>query len=138
MPILAAILGLAVGVLMVVWIRGRNRLLGRIDALVQECERAELERSQLRQALSSRDHEETERLLRLEHDLRSSISGVVGFSSLLKESIEKDSSQGSRLLLKSANAIHQSATRTLNILDAATSGEFKQGDKAGLTVERER
>jgi len=123
MGLLAVILITASAVLIVLLLRARIKLLRRIAALIERCEAAELERSQLKQVLLSRDHQEIERVARLEHDLRSSISGVVGFSSLLREFLEKNPEQQSPLIMKSASAIHQSATRTLMILDAAGAGE---------------
>jgi signal transduction histidine kinase len=131
MAILSLILVLLSAVCIALLLRERAKLLHRIAELGPNCE-------QLKRELAFRDHEEAERIARLEHDLRSSISGIVGFSALLKESLEQDTTQQSPLLLKSANTIHQSATKTINILEAMASGQYDQHHGPQLALEGKR
>jgi signal transduction histidine kinase len=139
MEIAAAILVLISAALVAFLLKARIKLLKRIAELTQQCDKAQLEISQLRQAVSLRDREESDRFSRLEHDLRSSLSGIVGFSSLLKESLEKDSKPETLLLLKSTQAIQQSAAKTLSILEAAAaSGRYTQHHGEKLAVEGKR
>jgi len=102
---------------------GKVQLLRRLDRLNRQYEQAELEKSDLHRAFAGRASEEAERLSRLEHDLRSSISVIVGFSSLLREFAEKSPNEQPPLLLKGSSAIHQAAEKTLRILDAAVTSE---------------
>jgi signal transduction histidine kinase len=101
-------------------------------------QRAELvqsaaEKARLKQELALRDTQQAEKLTRLEHDLRSSLTGIVGFSSLLKETLQDSDRDTS--VLKSAAAIHLSATRTLAIIDAAVA-EAEAPHIAELMAER--
>jgi signal transduction histidine kinase len=123
MCISTAILALGSSALIGWLVWGRVKLLRRFDRLKQQYEQAELEKSHLHQAFASRANDEAERLGRLEHDLRSSISVIVGFSSLLREFAEKSPNEQPALLLKGSSAIHQAAEKTLRILDAAVTSE---------------
>jgi len=91
----------------------------RCAELTERCEKAQMENLRLNQALSVRESGEVERLSRLEHDLRSTISVINGFSALIQESAEKDPSPSPSLLLKGASAIQQSTAKALRILEAA-------------------
>jgi len=53
------------------------------------------------------------------HDLRSSISVIVGFASILIEQADGDRAPQPSLILKSASAIQQSAQKSLRIIEAA-------------------
>ena len=134
----SAIAGVIAAVAVVFFLRERKRLLQSSAELLRRCEKAELERAMLEDALSRGEREHAERFSRLEHDLRSSISIAVGFASLLKESVSKDSEPQPYLLLKSANGILESISRSLKILDAAAPDSesreeaalFKKGDES--------
>jgi len=97
----------------------RSRKLGRrVTDLAAQCAKAESDKASLIRTLSILDSEENERISRLEHDVKSSLGVILGFSSLLRESVEQDSRITS-LPIKNINAIHQAATKILQIIDAA-------------------
>jgi signal transduction histidine kinase len=100
----------------------RSRKLGRrVTDLAAQCAKAESDNASLIQTLSLLDSEENERISRLEHDVKSSLGVILGFSSLLRESVEQD--PGTRPLpLKNINAIHQAATKILQVIDGAVEG----------------
>jgi len=135
MGILAFILALVSAILIALLLWERIKLLRRVAEMIEQCEKTERERSQTTQTLMSRDRDETERLARLEHDLRSSLSVIVGFSSVLVETLQKDLMNQSMLLLKSANAIHQSATKSLKIIEAVALGEYSPRRTEQITKE---
>jgi predicted negative regulator of RcsB-dependent stress response len=114
---------------------GKVKLLRRLDHLSRQYQKAELEKTQLREAFANRAGKEMERFSRLEHDLRSSISVIVGFSSLLREQAEKNQKEQASLVLKGSSAIHQAAEKTLRILDAAVASEQTNQRGAGITLE---
>jgi signal transduction histidine kinase len=100
----------------------RSRKLGRrVIDLAAQCAKAESDNASLIRTLSSLDSEENDRISRLEHDVKSSLGVILGFSSLLRESVEKDPGTPS-LPLKNINAIHQAATKILQIVDGAVEG----------------
>ena len=119
--VLLTLFAAAASAIALLWWR-RSRKLGRlVTDLAAQCAKAESDKASLTQALSVLDSEENERISRLEHDVKSSLGVILGFSSLLRESIEQDAGAPS-LPLKSINAIHQAATRILQIIDAAVKG----------------
>ncbi|HTW63130.1 MAG TPA: hypothetical protein VME17_00885 [Bryobacteraceae bacterium] len=119
----AAIVGLTAALAFALLIRERSELSRRSQEFLRRREKAEQEKSELLELLSHRDRREAERFSRLEHDLRSSISIAVGFSSLLKESLDKGTELQPAFSLKCASGILESVTRTLKILDAAVSAD---------------
>ena len=134
MCISTAILALGSSALIGWLVWARVKLLRRLDRLNQQYEQAELEKSHLHQVFASRASEEVERFARLEHDLRSSISVIVGFSSLLREFAEKSQNEQPALLLKGSSAIHQAAEKSLRILDAAVTSEQANQRCEGITL----
>jgi len=105
----------------------RSRKIGRrLADLAVQCEKAESDKASLLHALSNGDSQENERISRLEHDVKSSLGVILGFSSLLRELVEHD--PGAKALpLKNINAIHQAATRILETIDAAArSGNSRE------------
>jgi len=101
----------------------RSRKLGRrVTDLAAQCAKAESDKASLIRTLSILDSEENERISRLEHDVKSSLGVILGFSSLLRESVEQGPGIPS-LPLKNINAIHQAATKILQIIDAAVKGK---------------
>jgi signal transduction histidine kinase len=100
----------------------RSRKSGcRLADLAAQYEKAESDKGDLIHKLSVRNHEEDERILRLEHDVKSSLGVVLGFSALLRESMERDPGTPP-LALKNINAIHQAATKIMQTIDAAVKG----------------
>lgn len=95
----------------------------------------ESESDRLEAALALRDLDEQQRFARLEHDLRSALSIIVGFASILKEQAEKNTSLQPALVLKSANAILQAATKTLLVVDAASTRACPGQPEETATVE---
>ncbi len=99
----------------------KRKIVLRLVRLTAQCEKAESDKAGLIQALSVRASEETERISRLEHDIKSPLGVILGFSTLLLEAAEQD--QGDRPLpLKNIQAIRQSATKILQIVDALVQG----------------
>jgi|HubBroStandDraft_1064217.scaffolds.fasta_scaffold343563_2 hypothetical protein len=120
---------------LLVW--DRIKLKRRCAELIRRCEEVQLENLRLHQALSVRESGEVERLSRLEHDLRSTISVINGFSALIQESAEKDLSPSPSFLLKGASAIQQSTAKALRILEAAGQDQHTEQRK-GLALEENR
>jgi signal transduction histidine kinase len=102
------------------WRRNRG-ILRRLADLAAQCDQAESDKASLIQTLAIRNSEEDERICRLEHDIKSSLSVILGFSSLLREMVENDL-RSPPLPLKNINAIHQAATKILKTIDAAVKG----------------
>jgi signal transduction histidine kinase len=100
----------------------RSRKIGRrLADLAAHCEKTESDKASLIRKLSVLDSEENERISRLEHDVKSSLGVILGFSSLLRELVERDPGT-SPLPLKNINAIHQAATKILLTIDTAVKG----------------
>jgi signal transduction histidine kinase len=135
MPISLAVLGLVftVSIAFLAW--ERNKLLRRLGELANKCQDAKIENSRLEGAISLHNRDEVEGISQLEHDLRSSISVIAGFSALLHESFENDSKPQHPFLLKAAGGIHQATAKCLQILDAAAAGEYLREPSQSLTVE---
>jgi signal transduction histidine kinase len=111
-----------------VW-RTNRQIARRLADLAEQCEKAESDRAGLLRTLSLRDSEENERISRLEHDVKSSLGVILGFSSLLRESAEQDAGRSS-LPLKNINAIHQAATKIVRIIDAAVQARNSRDGQA--------
>jgi signal transduction histidine kinase len=99
----------------------KRKIVHRLADLTAQCEKAESDKAGLMRALSLRSHEETERISRLEHDVKSSLGVILGFSTLLMEAVEQDPRERP-LPLKNIQAIRQAATKILQIVDAAVQG----------------
>lgn len=118
--------------------RSRLMLRRRISELVDRCQKAELEKSRLEQMLSATECADMDRFGRLEHDLRSTISVITGFSALMKESVEKDALPQAATLLKGVSAIQQSASKALLILDIAGEKDDAWRREQGLRLQGKR
>jgi signal transduction histidine kinase len=137
MGLASASFDLAGGLIIALFVWDRTKLNRRLADLSARWEQAQLENSRLGQALSARESGEMERFSRLEHDLRSTISVITGFSALIKESLEQAAGPSPLLLLKSANAIQESATKALRILeDTGRYGPTEE--RKGLVLEGNR
>jgi signal transduction histidine kinase len=99
----------------------KRKIVQRLVDLTAQCEKAESDKAGLMRALSLRSHEETERISRLEHDVKSPLGVILGFSTLLMEAVEQDPRERP-LPLKNIQAIRQAATKILQIVDAAVQG----------------
>jgi signal transduction histidine kinase len=99
----------------------KRKIVQRLVDLTAQCEKAESDKAGLIRALSLRAHEENERISRLEHDVKSSLGVILGFSTLLMEAVEQDRRERP-LPLKNIQAIRQAATKILQIVDAAVQG----------------
>jgi len=137
MSLVSAIFDLAAVLVIAVLVWDRAKLSRRLAELSDRCQTAQLENSRLDQTRSASEAAEMERFLRLEHDLRSTISVIAGFSALIRESVEKDPSPSPLLLLKGANAIQQSTAKAVRILEAAAQDNPSDRRK-GLALERTR
>ena len=138
MGISSAIFAMALTALSGFLLWNRARIERRLAAAFLQCEKIELERSRLEQALALREAEESERFGRLEHDLRSSISVIVGFSSILVEEADKHLGPHPPMLLKSASAIQQSARKSLLILEAAAANHLTPRRLQATSMEGKR
>ena len=106
--------------------RTKRKIMHRLVDLTAQCEKAESDKAGLMRALSLRAHEETERISRLEHDVKSSLGVILGFSTLLMEAVEQDP-RDRPLPLKNIQAIRQAAEKILQIVDAAVQARASQG-----------
>jgi len=111
MTLASAIIDSAAVLVVALLIWDRMRLKRRLAELSDEIENARSEDGEI------------DRFARLEHDLRSTISVIAGFSALIQESLEKDSQPSPSLMLKGASAIQQSTTKALRILESAQQGK---------------
>jgi signal transduction histidine kinase len=110
----------------------RNRKISRLIAvLTAQCDQAESEKASLIQALSAGDAEADERTARLEHDVKSPLGVILGFSALVRESLEHD--PRAVVPLKNISAIHQAATKILQIVDAAVKGRNSHEGQATIS-----
>jgi signal transduction histidine kinase len=109
--------GAASTIALLIWRRNR-RIVRRLANLAAKCDQAESDKASLIRTFSIRNSEEDERFSRLEHDVKSSLGVILGFSSLLRELVEQNPGTAP-LPLKSINGIHQAATKILGTIDAA-------------------
>ena len=77
----------------------------------------------LKNALLALKSDENDRILRLEHDLRSPLGALRGFSTLLREYVEKHSDDLQAFPLKHVNGIDQAAHKMLQIIEIAAEKE---------------
>lgn len=82
---------------------------------------------ELVQALAARDTEHHHRILRLEHDLKSPLGAILGFSTLLRELLQDDVKTAPPAVLKSVNGIGQAARKMLQIVEAAGASNSDSG-----------
>lgn len=139
----------AVGIAGVLFL-SRLKMRRQTAELVDRCEKAELEMSRLEQLLSTSvpigasyglgasDGLDMDHFGRLEHDLRSTLSVIAGFSALIKESAEKEELPQAEMLLKGASAIQQSASKALRILDTAAEENDARRLDQGLRLQGKR
>ena len=108
----------------------KNRSLGRrVADLKAQYAEVESEKAGLLRTIAAQENEENQRIARLEHDVKSPLGVILGFSALLRESVEQAPGTSS-LPLKNINAIHQAATKILEIIDAAVQGRHTHDSRA--------
>jgi signal transduction histidine kinase len=88
------------------------------------------------QALAAREMEHNQRILRLEHDLKSPLGVILGFSTLLRELMHDNLKEAPPAVLKSMNGIDQAARKMLQIIEAAAGARNSHVDRQEAVVER--
>jgi signal transduction histidine kinase len=132
MRIEAVILGLfaAAASAIALWSWRKNRgILRQIAELSEQREKAEADKASLTETLALHESEENERIWRLEHDIKSSLGVILGFSALLRELAENNPGTPS-LPLNSINSIQQAAKKILHTIEAAVEGKDSRRDEA--------
>jgi signal transduction histidine kinase len=84
---------------------------------------ADSENERLRDALAAREDQERARISRLEHDLKSPLGVILGYSTLLREYLEEHAAALPPLAGRSINGIDQAAQKIVRILESAADGE---------------
>jgi signal transduction histidine kinase len=95
----------------------------RLATLAGRCERAESEKTALQSALSALKSDENGRILRLEHDLRSPLGVIRGFSRLLTEFADKHRDDLPGFPVRTVSGIDQAAQKMLQIVEDAAEGD---------------
>jgi signal transduction histidine kinase len=138
MRVETVILGLlaasATAIALFLW-RGNVTLHSRLAEVAARCEQADSENERLRSALSAREAQERGRIFRLEHDLKSPLGVILGFSMLLREYIEGQSEGPPPLPLRSINGIDQAAQKMVRIIESAADGPAAQASDEQAVVE---
>lgn len=89
------------------------------------------------QALAALDSEHSQRISRLEHDLKSPLGAMLGFSTLLRELVHENLTEAPPGVLKCVNGMEQAARKMLQIIEAAGSrNSHPDGQEA--VIERHR
>lgn len=91
----------------------------RFAALTERYERTESENAVLRRALSAHRDQEGSRISRLEHDLRSPLGVIRGFSTLLKEFVEAHAKDLPGFPVRTVSGIDQATEKMLQIIEAS-------------------
>lgn len=102
----------------------------QIQRIARRLAKAECDKVRLEQALAIRVSKENERICRLEHDLKSPLGVILGFSSLLQEFAEENPGKLPPVPLKSISGIQQAARKMLQTIEAAVDGEYSHQDRA--------
>jgi signal transduction histidine kinase len=133
--ILGLLAAAASAIALLLW-RGKGKLHARLADLVEHCEAADLENERLRSDLSTREDQERGRIGRLEHDLKSPLGVILGFSMLLREYLEGRSEDLPPLPLRSINGIDQAAQKMVRIIEsAAESAAFHASGEEAVVEE---
>jgi signal transduction histidine kinase len=101
----------------------------QLRALGEDCRKAESENAQLRRSISARESGENNRIARLEHDLKSPLGVILGFSTLLGEFAHGQSEQLPSLPLRCISGIDQASRKMLQIIDAAARESESESDR---------
>jgi signal transduction histidine kinase len=133
--ILGLLAAAASAIALLLW-RSKVKLHARLAELVEHCETADSENERLRSDLSTREDQERGRIGRLEHDLKSPLGVILGFSMLLREYLEGRSEDLPPLPLRSINGIDQAAQKMVRIIEsAAESAAFHASGEEAVVEE---
>jgi signal transduction histidine kinase len=89
----------------------------------------------LRTELSAREDLERERISRFEHDLKSPLGVILGFSMLLREFVDGHTEDFPPLTLRSINGIDQAAQKMVRIIESAAEGPASYASGEEVLVE---
>jgi signal transduction histidine kinase len=109
----------------------------RLAEVRERCENADSENQRLLSALSARESQEKTRISRLEHDLKSPLGVILGFSTLLRENLEEQYQGRPPFLLSGLDGIDQAAEKMLNIIESAAD-DLNSHASAQKTMAREK
>ena len=114
--------------------RGKTTLAARLGGLRDHCQKLDSENQGLIRSLSAHENREKSRIGRLEHDLKSPLGVVIGFSTLIREYLEIHVQQPPPLLLDGINGIDQAAKKMVEIVESAADDESRGlcGEKAAV------
>jgi signal transduction histidine kinase len=132
--ILGLLAAAASAIAVLLW-RSKVSLQARLAELVEHCQTADSENERLRSALAAREDQECGRIFRLEHDLKSPLGVILGFSRLLRECLEGHSEDFPPLALRSINGIDQAAQRMVRIIESAAEGAPSPAGREEAVVE---
>ena len=113
-----------------VW-RSKVSLLARVAGLASENQR-------LRSALTACKDRESGQICRLEHDLKSPLGVILGFSTLLREYLEGHPEDLPQVPLKSINGIDLAARKMVQIIEAAADGTACASGEEAMVEEKSR
>jgi len=102
-----------------------QRVTGRTAAPAEGGERTEAENTLLRTTVSALRREENKRIGQLCHDLKSPLGVIRGYSTLLREFIEKHPDDLRAFPQRTLNGIDEASQKMLEIID--TAEEWKPG-----------
>lgn len=102
--------------------RSKVRLSANVSELAEHREKANVEHRRLTSALAAQQNQERGRIARLEHDLKSPLGVVLGFSRLLREYLEQHHQDLSPLPLTCMDGIDQAAQKMMQIVESASEG----------------
>jgi signal transduction histidine kinase len=115
--------------------RDKLGLLTRLQGLAADCEKAGSENQRLQTALSAHESLENGRLSRLEHDLKSPLGVILGYSMLLREFVQGRSDGLPALPLRSVDGIDQAAKKMVQIIEAAARPTVPDAAQVEAAVE---
>jgi signal transduction histidine kinase len=104
--------------------RAKVRLQTQLRALDENYRRAE----------SGRKREESDRIARLEHDLKSPLGVILGFAQLLREFAEGQAEKLPALPLRCIGGIDQASRKMLQIIEGAAQTSDSESDREKSVV----
>ena len=112
--------------------RASAGLTRKLAALTARCEGAISDKAALPNEVSALENEDNGRISRLEHDLRSPLGVIRGFSMLLREFVDNNAQELPEFPLRAVNGIDQAAQRMLQIIEAAAGEPAPRDRKQAL------